>query len=178
MLLNLRHGGRCGNVAFRNNGQCGNGGQCGTHSQRSPGGRQPRARLNNAPGTRGCGTAGGLPLRSGFQVSFTYLSGEVRFGSRTQPSAMPAASLICALCLTKLAMRHRAHISRAARCWHSLVGIRWLRWQSRLAGCYFQRVTLPLRWWHALGCPPQFRPQLPWWQPFVWRWLVLSGWQR
>jgi len=28
------------------------------------------------------------------------------------------------------------------------------------AGCYFQRVTLPL----------------PWWRPFVRRWLVLSGW--
>jgi len=28
--------------------------------------------------------------------------------------------------------------------------------------------------WSASSVPSH----LPWWQPFVWRWLVLSGWQR
>ena len=37
---------------------------------------------------------------------------------------------------------------------------------------------LPVQFWRACGCPPQFRPRLPWWQPLVWRWLVLSGWLR
>ena len=68
--------------------------------------------------------------------------------------------------------------SRAARRWHLLVGVRWQRFQCRVAALYFQRVSLPVQWWVACGRPPQFRPRLPWWQPFVWRWLVLSGWLR
>ena len=59
--------------------------------------------------------------------------------------------------------------------WFLLVGGRWQRFQGRVAGFYFQRVTLPVRFWRACGCPVQFRPRLPWWQPFVWRWLVISG---
>ncbi len=55
---------------------------------------------------------------------------------------------------------------------------RWYRWQGAVAAFYFQRVTLPARWWRACGCPVQFRPQLPWWQPFVWRYLCLTGWLR
>jgi hypothetical protein len=72
----------------------------------------------------------------------------------------------------------REHLQRgwAARRWHPLVGVRWQRFQCRVAAFYFQRVSLPVQWWRAAGCPPQFRPRLPWWQPFVWRWLVLSGW--
>jgi len=58
------------------------------------------------------------------------------------------------------------------------VGVRWQQFQCRVAAFYFQRVSLPVQWWRACGCPPQFRPRLPWWQPLVWRWLVLSGWQR
>ena len=54
----------------------------------------------------------------------------------------------------------------------------WSHWQCRVAARYFQRVTVPLRFWVALGRPQQFRPQLPWWQPFVWQWLVLTGWVR
>jgi len=59
--------------------------------------------------------------------------------------------------------------------WFLLVGGRWERFQGRVAGFYFQRVTLPVRFWVACGSPVQFRPRLPWWQPFVWRWLVISG---
>src|SRR5512135_2910506 len=65
----------------------------------------------------------------------------------------------------------------AARRWHLLVGVRWERFQCRVAAFYFQRVSLPVQFWRPAGCPPQFRPRLPWWQPFVWRWLVLSGWR-
>jgi hypothetical protein len=53
-----------------------------------------------------------------------------------------------------------------------------LRWQSAVSGLYFRRVTQPLQLWHALGRPSSWRPQLPWWQPFVWRWLVITGWVR
>ena len=73
---------------------------------------------------------------------------------------------------------------RAARRWQLLVGIigpaqrGWQRLQGRVAAFYFQRVTLPVQFWRACGCPPQFRPHLPWWQPFVFAWLRLSGWQR
>jgi hypothetical protein len=48
--------------------------------------------------------------------------------------------------------------------------------QSRISGAYFQRVTFPLQCWVACGRLPQFRPSLPWWQPFIWRYLVLTGW--
>ena len=54
----------------------------------------------------------------------------------------------------------------------------WLRCQGAISALYFQRVTLPQQLWRACGRPPQFRPSVPWWQPFVWRWLVLSGWLR
>jgi len=58
--------------------------------------------------------------------------------------------------------------------WRVWVGIRWERFQGPILALYFRRVTSPLRLWRAFGCPPEFRPRLPWWQPFVWRWLVLS----
>ena len=73
-------------------------------------------------------------------------------------------------------MRAQSIVGRAARRWHLLVGIRWERWQCAFAARYYQRVTLPLQFWHALGCPSSWRPQLPWWQPFVWRYLVLTDW--
>ena len=59
--------------------------------------------------------------------------------------------------------------------WFLLVGGRWERLQGCICRFYFQRVTLPVRFWVACGSPEQFRPRLPWWQPFVWRWLVISG---
>ena len=67
---------------------------------------------------------------------------------------------------------------RAARRWQVLVGVRWQRFQCRVARLYFQRVSLPVQFWRACGCPPQWRPRLPWWQPFVFSWLRLSGWLR
>ena len=74
----------------------------------------------------------------------------------------------------------RQHIlqRRAARLWRSLVGVRWERLQGSIAARYYARVTLPLRWWHALGQPEQFTPRLPWWQPFVFAWLRGTGWLR
>ena len=54
----------------------------------------------------------------------------------------------------------------------------WQRWQGSVAALYYQRVTLPLQWWVAAGRPPQFQPQLPWWQPLVWHYLVITGWQQ
>ena len=60
------------------------------------------------------------------------------------------------------------------RLWRLLVGIRWERFQCRVLALYFQRVTEPVRFWQACGSPLQFRPCLPWWQPLVWRWLVVS----
>jgi hypothetical protein len=58
------------------------------------------------------------------------------------------------------------------------VGVRWERLQGSIAARYYARVTLPLRWWHALGQPEQFTPRLPWWQPFVFAWLCGTGWLR
>ena len=62
----------------------------------------------------------------------------------------------------------------ARRYWRLWVGCHWQRLQGRVCALYFRRVTYPVRIWRACGCPPQFRPSIPWWQPFVWRWLVLS----
>ena len=75
-------------------------------------------------------------------------------------------------------VREHFQVGRAARRWQVLVGVRWQRFQCRVAAFYFQRVSLPVQFWRACGCPSQFRPRLPWWQPLVWRWLVLSGWVR
>ncbi|MBI1178762.1 hypothetical protein GC207_15125 [bacterium] len=52
------------------------------------------------------------------------------------------------------------------------VGVRWYRVQSAVAGVYHQQVTGPAVLWQALGCPPQLRPRLPWWQPLAWHWLA------
>ncbi len=75
-------------------------------------------------------------------------------------------------------VREHFQVGRAARRWQVLVGVRWQWLQCRVAAFYFQRVSLPVQFWRACGCPSQFRPRLPWWQPLVWRWIVLSGWQR
>jgi hypothetical protein len=47
--------------------------------------------------------------------------------------------------------------------------------QLRVSRLYRQRVTEPVQWWLALGRPQQFRPRIPWWQPFVGWYLVLTG---
>ena len=58
------------------------------------------------------------------------------------------------------------------------VRIHWLRWQCAVAALYFQRVTLPVQFWVACGRPAGFAPRLPWWQPFVFSYLVTTGWLR
>jgi len=58
------------------------------------------------------------------------------------------------------------------------VHIHWQRWQCFVARRYHQRVSLPVQFWVALGRPEQFRPQLPWWRPFVFSYLVTTGWLR
>ena len=72
----------------------------------------------------------------------------------------------------------RQHIlqRRATRLWRSLVAIRFERFQGRIAGAYFARVSYPLQVWQAFGSPAEFTPRLPWWQPFAFAWLVGSGW--
>jgi hypothetical protein len=84
---------------------------------------------------------------------------------------------VCALSRKMVMREHRQRV-RAARRWQVLVGVRWQRLQCAVASRYYQRVTLPVQWWVACGRREQFRPQLPWWQPFVYRWLVITGWQR
>jgi hypothetical protein len=58
------------------------------------------------------------------------------------------------------------------------VRTRWLRWQCAVAALYFRRVTYPLQAWVACGRLEGFTPVLPWWQPFVWFYLVITGWAR
>ena len=59
--------------------------------------------------------------------------------------------------------------------WHRHVGIRAERQLGRVSALYHHRVTLPVLFWRACGCPAPFTPRLPWWQPFVYRFLVLVG---
>jgi hypothetical protein len=56
--------------------------------------------------------------------------------------------------------------------------IYWQRFQCSVAALYYRRVTVPVRFWLACGRPPQFRPRLPWWQPFLYSYLTASGWLR
>jgi len=56
----------------------------------------------------------------------------------------------------------------------SVVGS-WRRWVGRVESFYRRRVHRPVYHWRAQGSPDQFLPQLPWWQPFVYRFLRLCG---
>ena len=58
------------------------------------------------------------------------------------------------------------------------VRIHWQRWQCSVAGFYYQRVTAPVQFWVACGRPAGFAPRIPWWQPFVFSYLVTTGWLR
>ena len=71
-------------------------------------------------------------------------------------------------------MSTHSHLGRPAWLWQS-VFTTFAQLQQRLLTYYFHHVTLPFQFWLALGRPPQFRPQLPWWQPLAWRWLSLTG---
>ena len=70
----------------------------------------------------------------------------------------------------------------SSACSHLLVGLLgpaqrdWDRFQCRVAAFYFHRVSLAVQFWRACGCPPQWHPRLPRWQPLAWRWTVSSGW--
>ena len=101
---------------------------------------------------------------SGFRESWVFL--------RVQCCPRPSHSVDA---LSRKSVREHLQSGWAARRWQLLVGV---RWQCAVAAFYFHRVSLPVQFWRACGCPSQFRPRLPWWQPLVWRWLVLSGWQR
>ena len=81
---------------------------------------------------------------------------------------------VCALSV-QLTMREHIQGRWAARLWYRLVGFRWQRLQSRICGFYFRGVTQSVQFWVACGCPSEFVPSLPWWQPLVWRWLALTG---
>ena len=68
--------------------------------------------------------------------------------------------------------------SQATAAWHRFAVVPWWRWQCRVSGFYYRHVTLPVQFWVACGQPPEFRPQLPWWQPFVFSYLSITGWVR
>ena len=68
--------------------------------------------------------------------------------------------------------------SQATAVWHRFAIVPWQRWQCRVSGFYYRHVTAPVSFWVACGQPPEFRPQLPWWQPFVFSYLRLTGWIR
>ncbi len=145
-------------------------------------GRRPAGSVPAAPFPLGrwhapCLPSAGLPLRFGQrqnQLNDSFgLSGVL--GSPTRP-VLPASQPRCRCSLKEEGVREHLQRGWDARRWHLPVGVRWQRLQCRVAAFYFHRVSLPVQFWRACGCPPQFRPRLPWWQPFVWRWLVLSGW--
>jgi len=74
--------------------------------------------------------------------------------------------------------------SQATAAWHRFATMfgpaqrAWWRWQCRVSGFYYRHVTAPVSFWVACGQPVGFRPQLPWWQPFVFSYLRLTGWLR
>ena len=60
-----------------------------------------------------------------------------------------------------------------SRGWHCHVAVPLGRQLGRVSRFYYQHVTLPVYFWRACGCPEQFTPRIPWWQPWVYRLLVL-----
>ena len=66
--------------------------------------------------------------------------------------------------------------SQGARRWAATIRILWFRWQSSVARLYSRRVTQPVRLWKALGQPSDCMPRLPWWQPIVYKYLVITVW--
>ena len=78
----------------------------------------------------------------------------------------------------KEVMKQIKKIKQAAWRWQVVVTVRWQRFQSRVSGLYYRRVSAPARFWAACGCPEAYRPRLPWWHQFVLAWLRISGWRR
>jgi hypothetical protein len=171
-------------------------------SVRSPAGigraspEAPRA-LASRVVTRGAVTpAAGLPASCHSAASKVSDFGTSRRACGLAPrtsQCSPASHPAVPRALTDWVMRARVTSGRAAwrqvssvvrwvrRCvWQFSVwrSIRWERFQGPIAGFYYRRVTEPVGFWRACGCPPEFRPRLPWWQPFVYAWLHGSGWLR
>ena len=90
--------------------------------------------------------------------------------------SIPASLDLSQMCQGPV-MTHLRQIKRGrvARLWHSQVAVRWYRMQFRLVDRYCQQVHRPIRRWRRSGCPHGRFPQLPWWQAFLWRWLVITG---
>ena len=61
--------------------------------------------------------------------------------------------------LSRRSVREHFQVGRAARRWQVLVGVRWQRFQCRVAAFYFHRVTLPVQFWRACGCPVTLKPR-------------------
>jgi hypothetical protein len=53
-------------------------------------------------------------------------------------------------------VREHFQVGWAARRWHLLVGVRWQRFQCRVAGFYFQRVSLPVQDADRVPIEPRF----------------------
>jgi len=97
---------------------------------------------------------------------------------RAQPSALPASRLPVLCALRKMVMRAQSTVSRAARRWHTLVGVRWLRLQSRIAAAYTQRVTQPVQlWWRSVVRRTGVR-SCRGGKSIVWHYLHITGWVR
>ncbi len=99
-----------------------------------------------------------------------------RFSSQRVGWALPAVCLPAVLVLETKSMSTITSVSQPASAGRVPLSAYWELLQCRIARHYFLRVTQPTELYLALGRPAWARPTLPWWQPFVWRWLVLSGW--
>jgi hypothetical protein len=51
----------------------------------------------------------------------------------------------------------------------------WRRWVSRVESFYLRRVHRPVHQWREHGSPRSCLPRIPWWQPFLYQFLVLVG---
>jgi hypothetical protein len=51
----------------------------------------------------------------------------------------------------------------------------WRQWVGRVESLYASRVRRQVYLWRAQGSRPEFLPRLPWWHPFVYRFLRLVG---
>ena len=112
-------------------------------------------------------------------MSISQLPSRAGAGFLRAMSLVPVSDLsACEMAARGLMMSSHFTFSQVARRWYLTVGIRWQRWQCRVSGLYFRRVTQPVRFWVACGRPAAFRPSLPWWQPFVFGYLSITGWPR
>jgi len=119
-----------------------------------------------------CGPA--LPLREGDNSWFTFPRGIYTVFSSQHPLVCRGVPADMSGVSHLIVMRHTRHISRDTQ--RLPFRIYYYRFQSFLAARYFQQVRLPWQLWSACGCPPEFRPSVPWWHSLVYRWLVVTRW--